>query len=78
VQYALKGILSPFETALKGISDPFANCRKVFDYRMQYSLILTDFFGFALHAIYNPFLQAAKSNLIPLELEQKEASNTFK
>jgi hypothetical protein len=47
MQFALKGILLPFAMALKAISDPFASCRKEFDYRMQYSFIFADFLGFA-------------------------------
>jgi hypothetical protein len=47
MQFALKGILLPFAIALKAISDPFASCRKVFDYRMQYSCIFSDFLDFA-------------------------------
>jgi hypothetical protein len=47
MQFALKGICLPFAMAQKAISDPFARCRKEFDYRMQYSFIFADFLDFA-------------------------------
>jgi hypothetical protein len=47
MQFALKGIGLPFALDQKAISDPFASCRKEFDYRMQYSFIFADFLGFA-------------------------------
>jgi hypothetical protein len=88
MQFALKGIWLPLATALKGIRDPFARCMKVFDYRntLWFSRIFFDFailfdfrgFFFILHAVSNPFLQAAKRNLIPFGAETKGASNPFK
>jgi hypothetical protein len=36
-----------FAKVLKAISDPFANCRKEFDYHMKYSSIFMDFLDFA-------------------------------
>jgi hypothetical protein len=47
MQFALDGILLFIEIALQAISDPFASCRKVFDYRMQYSCIFAVFLDFA-------------------------------
>jgi hypothetical protein len=54
---------------LKAISDPFASCRKEFDYRMQYSLVF--WIVWILHAVANSFWQAAKRNLIPFKAETK-------
>jgi len=45
--FALKGIWKPFAIALKAIRLSFARCKKVFNYRMQYSFIFTDFSDFA-------------------------------
>jgi hypothetical protein len=46
--------------APKAISNPFASCRKEFDYRMQYSLIFSDFLGFAWVCRWFRFAQLAK------------------
>jgi hypothetical protein len=76
MQSALKGIWLPFVTALQAISDPFASCKKVIDYRIEYFLIFADFL--ILHAVSNPFLQVEKGIGYLLELEQKGARNSFK
>jgi hypothetical protein len=75
MQSALKGIWLPFATALKAISDSFASCRKVFEYRMQYSLIFADFLDF--DAVSNPFLKVAKRNLIPFRDGTKGGKKPF-
>jgi hypothetical protein len=69
MQFTLTGILLPSATALNAIIGTFASCRKVFDYRMQYTLIFADFW--ISHAVANLFLQATKRNLIPFIAETK-------
>jgi hypothetical protein len=76
MQLALKGIWLPFAIALQVIRDPFASCRKEFDYRMQYFLFSRIFW--ILHVVANPFWQFAKRNLKIFGAETKGASNPFK
>jgi hypothetical protein len=76
MQFAVKGIRLFFAIALKAISNPFASSRKVFNYRMQYTFIFTDFVD--LHAVADPYLPSEKRNLIPFRAETKGGSNHFK
>ncbi len=73
--FALRCIWLPFAVALKATSDPFASCKKLFDYRMQYSCIFADFVYF--HAVPNPLLHTSERNLIPFRAKTKGGQGTL-
>ncbi len=73
--FALKGILLPFAISLKVIRHPFARCKNLFDYRMQYPF--RGFFRFCMRYLI-PFCTLQKGIGCLLDLKQKGASNPFK
>jgi hypothetical protein len=66
-----------FAIALKADIDPFASCKKVFAYRVQYPFVSQIFSNFVCGALI-PFCKLQKGILYLLELKQNGESNPCK